>query len=132
MSKFEKRLSKLGKRLDHAIVIGSGFGQLEELLQIFKTVFVIGGEKPTIKSKNLVYRENFENLYTVTNVNHIFYDLNKIDQLENLKDYWTKNKSLVLIEGNDPIEREFSKSLYASGWRCTSLQGTFHVWEEYK
>lgn len=132
MDKFEKRLRKLSKHANNAVVVGKAFGTLEKILSIYKTTFVIGVDTPPIKAKNLVYRENFQNLNSITEIGAIFFDRDTILHLDSLKDLWQRNNAVVIIEGNDPIERTFSKSLYDTGWGCTSLQGLFHVWEKIK
>lgn len=131
MDKFEKRLRKISNSCNNALVLGSAFGHLEKLLKIYSTVFVIN-ELPTIKAKNLIYRENFEYLNNIIQVSAVFFDLNNLQYLKDLSDCWQRNDSIVIIEGNEPIGREFSKPLYDSGWGCTSLQGVFHVWEKIK
>jgi urate oxidase len=131
MDKFEKRLKKLSNSYNNALVLGSAFGYLEKILSIYSTVFVIN-QVPAIKAKNLIYRENFDHLNNIIQVSAVFFDLNNLQYLDDLKDCWQKNNSIVVIEGNEPIGREFSKPLYESGWRCTSLQGFFHVWEKLK
>ena len=130
MDKFEKRIQKLKKNLNHVLVIGAGFGKIKEILNICGTVFVINDRPLDIKSKKLIYRETFDSLAFVPDLSLIIVDLEKINHLNDAKEYWVKNKSLVVIEGNSPIEREFSKPLYDSGWRCYELQGFFHVWEK--
>jgi hypothetical protein len=132
MNKFQKRLSKLDKNQVNAVVIGTAFGNLENILEIYATVFVIDENFPTVKAKNLVYKENFDNLNAITEVNAIFFDLNRLDQFEMVKEFWRRNNSKVIIEGEEPIGREFSKPLYDTGWGCTSQQGLFHVWEKLK
>jgi hypothetical protein len=132
MNKLQKKLHKLDKNQANAVVIGDAFGNLETILEIYNTVFVIDKNSPTLKAKNLVYRENFDNLNSITEVSAIFFDLNRLDQFEMLKDFWQRNKSKVIIEGDEPIGREFSKPLYDTGWGCTSKQGLFHVWEKLK
>jgi hypothetical protein len=129
MSKFQKRLSKLSKHHETAVVIGCGFGQLDKIIQVYNTVFVIGPKQPAIKSKNLIYRETFDNISHITEVAAVFYDLDQIPQLEKTSQAWLRNKSMVIIEGNDPIDRSLSKFLYASIYECTGLHGSFHVWE---
>jgi hypothetical protein len=131
MDKFEKRLKKLSNSYNNALVLGSAFGYLEKILSIYSTVFVIN-QVPAIKAKNLIYRENFDHLNNIIQVSAVFFDLNSLQYLDDLKDCWQRNNSIVVIEGNEPISREFSKPLYESGWRCTSLQGFFHVWEKLK
>jgi hypothetical protein len=132
MNKFQKRLRKLDKTQVNAVVIGGAFGYLETILEIYATVFVIDENFPTVKAKNLVYRENFDYLNAITEVSAIFFDLNRLDQFKMVKDFWQRNKSKVIIEGDEPIGREFSKPLYDTGWGCTSKQGLFHVWEKLK
>jgi hypothetical protein len=132
MNKLQKRLRKLDKNQVNAVVIGTAFGYLENILEIYSTVFVIDENLPTVKAKNLVYKENFHNLNAITEVSAIFFDLTRLDQFEMVKDFWQRNSSKVIIEGDEPIGREFSKPLYNTGWGCTSKQGLFHVWEKLK
>ena len=129
MNKFQKRLSKLSKNCETAVVIGHGFGYLDAIIKIFKTVFVISNTAPQIKSKNLIYRENFDNLSQITEVSVILFDLAEIHRLLNVSPIWHRNKAIVIIEGNDPIGRTLSKSLYDSSYECTGLHGFFHTWE---
>jgi hypothetical protein len=131
MDKFEKRLRKISNSYNNALVLGNSFGHLEKILTIYSTVFVIN-KLPAIKAKNLVYRENFNHLDNIAQVSAVFFDLDHLEYLSNLKDCWQRNNAVVIIEGNDPIGREFSKPLYDAGWGCTSLQGFFHVWEKIK
>ena len=132
MTKFQKRLSKLTKNNTSALVIGTAFGQISEILSMYSTVFVVNENMLELKAKNIIYRQTIDRLSHLVNVGIVFLDIKHIDKLENLQPFWKKNNSLVLIEGNDAISRELSKPLYDSGWRCTSLQGIFHVWEQNK
>jgi len=132
MTKLQKRLNKLTKNTTSALVIGTAFGQLTQILDIYSTVFVYDEDNCELKAKNLIFRQNIDRLDYLVNVGVVFLDMKHISKLDNLQPFWKKNNSLVLIEGNDAIPRELSKPLYDSGWRCTSLQGTFHVWEHYK
>jgi len=129
MSKFQKRLSKLLKNYENAVVVGQGFGHLDEIIEIFKTVFVISDLPPKIKSKKLVYREGFNNLSQISEVSIVFIDLIELHNLENVSQLWVRSKSFVAVEGNDPIGREFSKPLYSSNYHCTGLHGAYHIWE---
>jgi hypothetical protein len=132
MSKFEKRLSKILKNPQNAIVIGDGFGQLETFIGNFKTVFYINEDFPSTRSKNLVYRNNSIDLHLLPDISAIIFNLSTVQNLHLYKEVWRKHKSLVIIEGEEAINRDLSKSLYETGWGCTSLQGFFHVWEQIK
>ncbi len=129
MDKFVKRINKLAKNLENAIVIGTGFGNLNILLEHFKTVFVIGGNYPNIKARNLVYRQDFKDLSYMSDVSAIFIDLDRISDLEHIIHHAVRCKSSVVIEGNDPIGRDLSKPLYSNHYECKALQGFFHVWQ---
>jgi hypothetical protein len=129
MNKFQKRLSKILKNYENAVVIGHGFGYLDEIVDSFKTVFVISSSMPAIKSKKLVYRENFNDLSQIQEVSAILFDIAEIHRLQDTYPVWHKNKAVVVIQGNDPIDRTMSTPLYNSSYECTGLHGIFHIWE---
>ena len=132
MAKFAKRLRKLSGYTENALVVGKAFGYLDQLLEIYTNVFVVDDDPPSAKARNLIYKENFNDLNVLTQVGAIFIDLDKIDQLEILEDFWQRHKSTIFVEGNDCILRHLSKPLFKTGWQCTSLQGIYHVWEKIK
>ncbi len=130
MSKFSKRLTKtFGKPFQNALVIGEGFGFMENIIGMFQTVFVINDTPPTTKYRNLVYKENYEDLHLLVDISVVFFDLKKINDINLTTPVFTRWKSMVVVEGNDPISRDFTQSFYNNGWRCTSQQGFFHAWE---
>lgn len=130
MSKFLKRVKKLFDVHTNCLVIGNGFGNLSDILEIFETVFVVADRPPEIKHRRLVYRENCDNLSDLYGVQAVFFDLDQLDKLVYMPVIWTKNRTIVLIEGNDPIERIHSKPLYDHGFRCVELLGFFHMWKK--
>jgi hypothetical protein len=132
MNKFQKRLSKLDKHQINAMVVGTAFGNLDNILGIYATVFVIHENFPTVKSKNLVYKEKLDDVFSITGITAVFFDLDRVSEMERVSEIWNKYKSFVIIEGDTPIGRDKSGQLYRLGYRCTSLQGHFHVWEKLK
>lgn len=130
MSKFLKRVKKLVDVHTSCLVVGNGFGYLPEILEVFETVFVVADKPPKIKHRRLVYRENFDNLSDLYGIQAVFFDLDQLDKLVYMPVVWTKNRTVVLIEGNDPIERTDSKPLYDHGFRCVELLGFFHMWKK--
>lgn len=132
MAKFAKRLRKLSGYTENALVVGKAFGNLDQLLEIYTNVFVVDEDPPSTKARNLIYKENFDDLTTLTQVGAIFIDLDKIDKLDILEDFWQRHRSTIFVEGNDCILRHLSKPLFKTGWQCTSLQGIYHVWEKIK
>ena len=132
MTKFAKRLKKLSGYTENALVVGKAFGNLDQLLEIYTNVFVVDEDPPSAKARNLIYKENFNDLNVLTQVGAIFIDLDKIEKLEILEDFWQRHRSTIFVEGNDCILRHLSKPLFKTGWQCTSLQGIYHVWEKIK
>jgi hypothetical protein len=130
MNKFKKRLTKMVGNPQNAVVVGRGFGQLESILEIFKTVFIFSWDTPPLRAKNLVLRENFNDLNPLNEISAILIDLDQLHHLESVSPIWNKNKCTVLIEGNAPIGRELSKSLYRDHFRCIDQQGIYHVWKQ--
>lgn len=130
MNKFKKRLTKTIGNTQNAVVLGQAFGQLDAILEIFKTVFIFSWDSPNLKAKNLVFRENFNDLNPLTEISAIFIDLNQIQHLENMSQIWHKNKCTVLIEGNAPIGRDLSGPLYRDHFRCVDQQELYHIWKQ--
>ena len=132
MDKFEKKIRKIIKNPENAIVIGNGFGNLPSILSTHNTAFVIDANNKDLKAKNIIYKEDFEYMNLVYDVKVIYFDLDKLHLLEKLQDFWTRQKAIVIIEGGEPISRKYSGPLYSSGWNCTLVEKHFHVWEKLK
>jgi hypothetical protein len=132
MNKIQKRLRKLSRNNTHALVLGSAFGILDQILEVYNTVFVIDESPPAIKAKNLVYKETFVKLDHLQDMSSIFVDIDQLDNLDKIEVIWRNHNSKLFVEGGDRVENDKVKILYDSGWACTSLQGTFHVWEHYR
>jgi hypothetical protein len=132
MNKIQKRLSKLSPNHTNALVLGTGFGILDKVIEIYDTVFVVSAEAPSIKARNLVYKENLTRLDHIPDLATIIMGLDELDNLPNIEPIWRKNNAKLFIEGGERIDKNIAKPLYDSGWACTSLQGAFHVWEKYR
>lgn len=131
MNKFQKRLMKISRVDCSALVLGSAFGQLAQILDIFNSVFVVEAAVPAIKAKNLIYKEDFDRLASISDIGMILVDLTHVAQLAQIQSVWQKNLAKVCVEGDDRIDKQLAKPLYDTGWACTSLQGMFHVWEKF-
>lgn len=130
MAKFRKRITKIsGRPLQNALVVGEGFGFLTNIVEIFQTVFLINDTKPELKSRNLVFKENSDDLHLLIDISIVFFDKNKINELNLYYPVFTRWKSIVLIESHEPLEREIYMPLLHHGWKVTNLDGPYHVWE---
>ncbi len=132
MTKFEKRLSKALGKCENALVIGNGFGYLEPLLAVCKTVFVISPQPPEIKARNLVYRESFNRVEHLADISVVFFDINQLRALEMTAPLWTRSYPSIIIEGSEPIGRDLSGILYKNHYHCTDTKENFHIWTKQK
>ena len=129
MDKFKKRLLKLSKHPQNALVIGNGFGRLNDVLDIFETVFIFSNDTIGIRAKNLIPKESINSILNAVNVTAILIDLEYLPLLEKTLPIWHRWHSLILIEGNNPIGRDKSQALYKNHYGCVELHGIYHVWK---
>jgi len=129
MDQFKKRLSKLSKHPQNAVVIGNGFERLTDLLDVFETVFIFSNKPASIKAKNLVPKESIISILNAINVTAILVDLEYLPSLEQTLPLWHQWRPLILIEGNDPIGRDKSQTLYKNHYRCVDQHSVYHIWK---
>ena len=75
MGKFSKRLNKINKNFRNILVVGSAFGNLEELLNDVATVFILYPKDESLRRKNLIYRETIESTFTIPEVDFVIIDI---------------------------------------------------------
>jgi hypothetical protein len=132
MTKFQKRILKIIGEPENALIVGKGFGEIEDLTNIFQTLFVVSDLPPGQKFKNLVYRENFEHLSQLVYISAVFFsltDIKKLDRIETILNRWSP---YVIIEGHTLIGRDLSKPLYDNKYIAYSQDKSFHVWKSKK
>lgn len=130
MSKIVKRISKSVKIEGNSLVIGDAFGFLGEIINLFPSVFVVMNQTERIKAKNIVYRDNVDDLHKLPEINLVFLDLNYKNQLDKFENLMILQKPTFLIEGEEVIGREFTKKFYQLGYRAVDQQGYFHIWKK--
>jgi len=128
MLKLEKKLKNFLPKFRNCLVIGTGFGYMNDFLALFGTVFLYN-TTTTIRAKNLVYKLNFNDLNTVTDIDFIFFDLDAVEHLNNTQQVWYKHRPLIIIEGREVIGRHLSLPLYKTNYRAIAQEKKFHVWK---
>jgi len=132
MNKILKRLQKIDTTFDNAFVVGSGFGILPELLQLYKTVFVQDTDRPCVHAKNLVYRIPGSELNQLSRISTVFIGLDQIYDLDKIVPRLLSQRPDFLVEGNEIIERDKSEPFYKHGYRAISQNDILHVWKKIK
>jgi len=127
MNKFQKRISKnIRNHPNDCLVIGDGFGHIQDFLGIFNTVFVLESTLE-LKVKNLIQRKDFQSVFQLANVSGVFIDLDKVEFIDNISPLLTKGPDMF-VEGNDVLERKYTKVLYQLGYVAVAQLGYMHQW----
>lgn len=125
MSKFSKRILSAKKEHRNCMVIGSGLGYLDDILENFQTVFIIDGIN-NLRKRNIVYRENFDGLETLADIDFVFLDAAHFSNLKKLRHVWLKCRPIFFLEGNDLFGIEnykyFRSESYALVERYKNMQ----------
>lgn len=132
MSKFQKRIAKNAKKSPmQCLVVGNGFDMLDEILEMFDTVFIL---ESTIekKTKNLIQRQNAEATFDLLHLTTIFVDLDKINFIEKLSPLISRNSPDIFIEGDEVIPRTVNANqfLYKIGYNALYKLGWCHQWSK--
>lgn len=128
MDKFAKRLIKSNQNARNALVVGTGFGNLEKLTSILQTVFVINDGDRSIKRKNIVYKEDFSNIASLFDIDFLFIDYNQYGNLTKLQSLLQKNKPVIFVEGEKVWDVAEYKFLKANGYSQMELDKGMQKW----
>lgn len=129
MPKFSRRIYKFHKNPRNILVLGTGFGFLEEICDNFSSVFIISTLTETVKKKNLIYKENFDNLEFIPDIDIIVMDKNQSVHLENLRPILNRYHPLIFVESNDIFEKKEYKFLQNCGFGVTEMFKGYHMWK---
>lgn len=129
MNKFGKRIIKFLGNVENCLVIGHGYGKIEDICKTFKTVFISNDVRPEFKAKNLIFRENLENLGGLGEISVIFVDRNVVEKLKFTVPLLYQQNPYIIIEGGTTIDRELSKDLYEHSYRSIAELEIHHVWK---
>lgn len=129
MSKFIKRLSKAGLNFDTALVVGEDFVPLDDLLKKFNTVFVIADNSPSIKARNLIYRNFKSSLDALPTISTFFIQEKYNSLISNYLPLLTKSKATLVIWNSDLLDREKIKPLLNYKYKRVSKEYTYHFWK---
>ena len=103
---------------------------MDEILDLFNTIFIIKDDSPKIRAKNIVYLPNLHELHDTSSVTMSFVDKTKVDDLSILVPLLARGHSMILIEGTEVIGRDKSKLLYTYGFEAVLQSKGFHLWKQ--
>lgn len=129
MASFSKKIRKLNKFPKNALVIGKGFGQLEELSEIFDSIFIVGADNNLLRKRNIIYREDFEFVTSLPDIDFIFVDKDYFEQLLKLNQVWRKNQSYIVTEGGLTPEKHIYRFLSAETFKIIEAHKHHIFWK---
>jgi hypothetical protein len=132
MTKFSKRMRKLDKRIRNVLVVGTAFEQLEDLLESFATVFVISNTAPRLRKRNVVYREDFDNIHLLTDIDLIIIDFSQEYAIPELIQVWRRTNPTIIIQGPELISKDFQKLLKVDHYAIIEVAKGYYVWKNKK
>lgn len=125
-------MRKLDKRTRNVLVVGTAFEQLEDLLETFATVFVINDINPRLQKRNVVYRENFDNIHLLTDIDLIIIDINQEHAIPELIQVWRRTNPTIVIQGPELISKDFQKLLKVDHYAIIEVAKGYYVWKNKK
>lgn len=130
MNKFAKRISKSTKNQSVCLVIGTAFGNLEELSEIFQTVFLHTDNRETsLKKKNIVFLETIDNTVDIPLISTVFVDLDHITKLAALRPMMTKYSPTIMIGSGEFIDKTWNKFLVDHRYQIVELFKEYQIWK---
>ena len=128
MSKFSKRILSSSKHCRNSLVVGGGFGWLEELINHCNTVFIIDSPDKNIKGRTIVHREDFRDIQVLSDIDFIFIDSCHFSNLNKLKPVWTKCRPVIFLEGADLFGKENYKYLRSENYSLVEIFKNMQKW----
>jgi len=124
-----KRITKIKKDPKNALIVGNAFDEISSYIGLFSTIFVLNSTSDKIRHKSIVYRDTFESLNQLSNVDFIFIDKEFFKEIKNLSVVWRKSKSIILTEGSVFIEKSVQMFLNSENYYAVEVTKHFMIWK---
>lgn len=129
MSKFAKRIKKLNKKARNLLVVGNAWGNMNDLLESYATIFHIDDQQRIVRAKNVVYRENFDNIHLLQDVDLAIIDLDHQNHLSELLPVFKRWSSLILLQGPEIISKENQQFLKSHNYQIVEIHKSYFQWK---
>lgn len=129
MSKFAKRIKKINKKARNLLVVGNAWGNMNDLLESYNTIFHIDNQHRIIKAKNVVYRENFDNIHLLQDIDLAIIDFDHQNHLSDLLPVFKRWSSLILLQGPEIISKENQQFLKSHNYQIVEIHKTYFQWK---
>ena len=130
MNKFIKRISKSKKNIRNILVVGTGWEKLPNLCDVFPSVFIISTGPQDFRRKNLIYKESFDQIETLPDIDAIIMDRDQDIHVSKLLSLLNKYQSVILVQGIELFAKPEYKFLKTHGYAVVEMFGDSHLWKK--
>lgn len=128
MSKFIKRIRKTKKHPENCIVVGHGFGYLDDFCQLFNNVFSLTVDDQLTKRRNLIYRQDFDELSLIAGIDFIFVDFAHLAKIHLIENVITRFRCAVYINHGLFIDACYGKFFGKIGYEIVEINKEYQMW----
>jgi len=128
MSKFVKRLSSYLTRVDNAVVLGSEFFALEDLLSDFQNVFVYDPDGCSVKRKNLIPKLRFDDTKLLPFINLIVVEEKYHCEIGNFIPMAHKNSTPIIVVSQDIPSKKINRALEKNHYELAETRDTLYIY----
>lgn len=132
MSKIAKRSHKIVKDANSCLVVGDIVDAPETFLPYFTTVFILRTNDRIIKGRNVVYKEKFNDINTIKNIDFVFLSISALDQFDKISNVLTYFRSPVYIDYGEFLPKDQSNKFSSIGFEIVELIKNYQVWKPKK
>lgn len=129
MSKLIKRIRKIDKNLENCLVVGTVWGEASYIVESFRNIFVKKTNKPHIRARNVIVRDEFVEMSLFSQINYVFIDFDCLDYLKSIEKVLTHFSPLIYIGYGDFLDKEFSKYFNSLNYEIVELRKDYQVWK---
>ena len=130
MTALHKKINKLIRPKNFAVILGENPELVSEMSKIFRTVFVYYDNNKIVRERNVVYRAMLANDEKISEVEAIIIaDLEEAENLKNLHYTIAKERPKIIVYSSDLPKESICKWLgNEMGYRITHQEKQLYVW----
>jgi len=132
MSKIAKRSHKILKNAECCLVVGDIIDTPETFLPFFKTVFVLKTDNRTLKGRNIVYKEKFNDIDVIKTIDFVFLSVMSLNEFDKIANVLTFFRPVVYINHGEFLSKDQSVKFTSIGYEIVELIKNYQVWKSKK
>jgi hypothetical protein len=132
MSKIAKRSHKILKNAECCLVVGDIIDTPDTFLPYFKTVFVLKTNDRTIKGRNIVYKEKFNDINAIKIIDFVFLSFSSLSEFDKISNALTFFRPMIYIDHGEFLPKEYTNKFASIGYEIVELIKNYQVWKPKK